>query len=99
MTDDLMDRFPDDLDDAGDTENTSDTEATETTGDRKNVKNYPLYIPEDLREDLDSLYNRYDGMNKIEGGEGIEKHKEFLEPVLRAAIDELDLDEIVPYDE
>lgn len=79
----------------GDGDNTEDAG---DTGGRKNVKNYPFYIPEDLREELDQLYNQYDGKNKVEGGDGIEKHREFLEPIMRAAIDELDLDDVVPYE-
>ena len=80
---------------AGDQENTEDTEDTE---ERKNVKNYPCYLSEDLRDELDQLYNQYDGKNKVEGGDGIEKHKEFLEPIMRAAVDKLDLDDVVPYE-
>jgi len=83
---------------SSDRDNAGDTEDTENTGERSNVKNYPFYIPEDLREDLDKLYNQYDGKNKVEGGDGIEKHKEFLEPIMRAAIAELELDDVVPYE-
>lgn len=84
--------------DSGTTENASNAEDTGNTGKRQDVKNYPFYIPVDLREELDQLYNRYDGKNKVEGGEGIEKHREFLEPIMRAAIDDLELDDIVPYE-
>lgn len=82
-------------DDQGDT---SDKDDSQDTGERKNVKNYPFYIPEDLRSDLDDLYNQYDGKSKVKGGDGIEKHAEFLEPIMRNAIDELDLDEVVPFE-
>lgn len=99
MTDDLLDRFPDEEETEQNTGNTSNQDATSSTQDRKNVKNYPCYLPADLRDELDSLYNQYDGKNKIEGGDGIEKHREFLEPILRAAVDELDLDDVVPYEQ
>jgi len=81
-----------------DTGDSDTTENTENTSSRENVKNYPFYIPEDLRDELDRLYNQYDGKNKVEGGEGIEKHREFLEPIMRAAIADLELDDVVPYE-
>lgn len=84
--------------DSSDADNTSDVGDVESNQKRKNVKNYPFYISEELRRQLDELYNEYDGKNKIDGGDGIEKHADFLEPIMRAAIEELDLDEIVSYE-
>lgn len=84
--------------DEGNQGDTGDTSDPQDTGERKDVKNYPFYIPKDLRDELDQLYNQYDGKNKVEGGDGIEKHAEFLEPIMRAAIDEFELDDVVPYE-
>lgn len=55
-------------------------------------------MPREFAEELDSLYNWYDGMNKVEGGDGLEKHREFLFPVMKATIEDLDLEEVVDWE-
>ena len=80
---------------AGDTGNTDDIDEGYDWSDKYN---YPFYVPREFAEELDGLYNQYDGKNKVEGGEGLEKHREFLFPIMQAAIEELDLDEVIEWE-
>lgn len=54
-----------------------------------------LYLPAELREALADRYNRLDGMDKMNGGDGIAKHDEFYAGVVQAALDHPDLEEFV----
>lgn len=89
---------PEEVDDQGDTGNTGDAENVTDGYDWGDKYNYPFYVPREFAEELDALYNRYDGKNKIEGGDGLEKHREFLFPIMQAAIEELDLEEVVDWE-
>lgn len=87
--------------DRGDPHDKSDSGNTGDTGhkyDWSDKYNYPFYTPREFAEQLDQLYNQYDGKNKVEGGEGLEKHREFLFPIMEAAIEELDLDEVIEWE-
>jgi hypothetical protein len=83
-----------DQDDLGDTGDSGDPDHRY---DWSNKYNYPFYTPREFAEQLDKLYNRYDGKNKVEGGDGLEKHREFLFPIMETAIEELDLDEVIEW--
>lgn len=107
--DELRERFDSvreegDSDDAGNTADSSNADAADDAGDSGDgydwgeKYNYPFYVPREFGEELDALYNRYDGKNKIEGGEGLEKHREFLFPIMRTAVEELDLDEVIEWE-
>ena len=79
---------------------TGDASKAGNTGngyDWGNKYNYPFYMPRKFAEQLDTLYNQYDGKNKVEGGDGLEKHREFLFPIMETAIEELDLDEVIEW--
>lgn len=62
------------------------------------TKNYPFYITTDLADELDSLYKQYDAKNKFEDGDGLQKHRDVLQPIMQAAIDELDLDSVIDWE-
>jgi len=88
------------------TDDTGNESNADNVGDRGNTGdgydwgdkyNYPFYMPREFAEELDRLYNQYDGKNKVEGGEGLEKHREFLFPIMETAIEELDLDEVIEW--
>lgn len=88
-------------DQIGDSSETGDPGNTENTGngyDWSDKYNYPFYVPREFAGELDALYNRYDGKNKIEGGDGLEKHREFLFPIMKAAIEDLELDEVIEWE-
>lgn len=87
--------------DKGDSDNVGNSGNTENTGDGYdwgNKYNYPFYVPREFANELDKLYNQYDGKNKVEGGDGLEKHREFLFPIMKAAVEDLDLDEVVDWE-
>jgi hypothetical protein len=89
--------------DTGNTENNGDPDDTEAVGktgdtyDWSEKYNYPFYMPPKFADELDHQYNQYDAKNKLEGGDGLEKHREFLFPIMQAAINELELDEVVDW--
>lgn len=86
--------------DAGDTRSTpaADDREDATTGyDWEDKYNYPLYVPREFGAELDRLYNQYDAKDKLDGGDGLEKHREFLFPIMQAAIEELELDEVLDW--
>lgn len=56
---------------------------------------YAMYLPDGLQEELDGLYDQYNGQSLIDGEGGIEKHKDFLEGVIRAGLDHPELDSYV----
>lgn len=94
----------DETDDLGDTGHTQDTDdqddldQTDTTdgGDTTRTRSqYAMYLPDALQEELDGLYDQYNGQSLIEGDGGIEKHKDFLEGVVRAGLDHPELDDYV----
>ena len=84
-----------DPDESGDKDDPGNTGHKYNWGDKYN---YPFYTPREFAEQLDKLYNQYDGKNKVEGGEGLEKHREFLFPIMETAIEELDLDEVIEWE-
>ena len=84
-------------DETGNTDEVDNGDNTDDSYDWSDKYNYPLYVPQEFADELDQLYNQYDGKNKIEGGDGLEKHREFLFPMMKAAIEELDMDEVVDW--
>jgi hypothetical protein len=80
---------------SGDASNAGNTSDGYDWGDKYN---YPFYLPREFAEQLDTLYNQYDGKNKVEGGDGLEKHREFLFPIMETAIEELDLEEVIDWE-
>lgn len=82
----------------GETSEASNAGNTDNGYDWGNKYNYPFYMPREFAEQLDTLYNQYDGKNKVEGGDGLEKHREFLFPIMETAIEEFDLDEVIEWE-
>ena len=87
-----------DQSDSDDQGNPDDAGDTGDKYDWGNKYNYPFYTPREFAEQLDTLYNQYDGKNKVEGGDGLEKHREFLFPIMETAIEELNLDEVIEWE-
>ena len=88
----------DDTDNESNADNVGDGGNTGDGYDWGDKYNYPFYMPRGFAEELDRLYNQYDGKNKVEGGEGLEKHREFLFPIMETAIEELDLAEMIEWE-
>lgn len=84
-----------DSNDSKDAYDTEDSQGTDVTRDRKQ---YVMYLPPELHDRLNERYNRYDGLAKLSGDDGIEKHKEFLEAVVEAGLDHPELDDRVGVD-
>ena len=60
--------------DRGDSDDKGNSDDAGNTGDEYdwgNKYNYPFYTPREFAEQLDALYNQYDGKNKVEGGDGL----------------------------
>lgn len=92
-TDDTPDASdPDGTDESGDADESGDTGDSDATRKRKQ---YAMYLPESLHDDINDRYKRYDGYDKMSGGDGVEKHKDFNEAIIRAALGSDDLDDLV----
>jgi hypothetical protein len=108
-TDDAADT--DNMSDSPNTHNTgstSDTSETGSTGTRpgperdpdstRNRKQVAFYLSEETRDRLSERYDEYDALSKLAGEGGIEKHKDFLEPVVRAGLESEQLDGLIGID-
>lgn len=108
-TDDAADT--DNMSDSSNTHNTGSTgstDKTESTGTQpgperdpdstRNRKQVAFYLSEETRERLSERYDEYDALSKLAGEGGIEKHKDFLEPVVRAGLESDQLDDLVGID-
>ena len=84
-----------DADDTRNASHTGDTGHTENTDSTRNRTQYVMYLPDDLQEELNNLYDQYNGQSLINGNGGIEKHKDFLEGLVRAGLENDDLDEYI----
>lgn len=88
--DDLMARFDEvegeteDADTTGHTDTTSSTKNTESTRSRSQ---YPMYLSEQLQDELNQTFKRFNAERTLDGKEEVEKHKDFLEGVVRAGLD------------
>ncbi|WP_129115409.1 hypothetical protein [Halegenticoccus tardaugens] len=58
-------------------------------------KQVAMYLPDDLREEIQRAYDELDAKSKLAGNGGIEKHKDFFEGFVRAALQNEDLPEFV----
>ena len=87
-----------DVDDSDNSGNTENVDNASNGYDWSDKYNYPFYVPREFADELDRLYNQYDGKNKVEGGDGLEKHREFLFPIMKRAVEDLDLDEVVDWE-
>lgn len=81
-----------------DSDDQGDTPQADSIGDEGTTRNrsqYVFYLPQNLQEELDRLYDQYNGQSLIEGEGGIEKHKDFLEGLVRAGLNNPDLDDYI----
>ena len=83
------------VEDPQDTGDTGHAGHTDNTGSTRNRTQYVMYLPDDLQKELNDLYDQYNGQSLINGNGGIEKHKDFLEGLVRAGLNNDDLDEYI----
>lgn len=107
MTDDLMDRFDDvepdtkDTDGTGETSETSsaeeETASTETSsgGATRARSQYPMYLSDELQEELDDRFNKFNARRELNDKQQVEKHKHFLEGLMQAALDSDNIEEYI----
>lgn len=89
-------------DDAGNSGNTGTTSEgsrpgpdPDPTSTRSTRTKYPIYLTETFQEELNQRYKRMNAQRIMDDEPEIEKHKHFLEAVLRAGLDRDDLDDYV----
>lgn len=97
MSDDLMDRFGDVENSEEATDQTDDTGHTDTTdagggmsgqsGSTRSRSQYPMYLSDDLQEELNDTFDRFNAQRTLDGEGSVEKHKDFLEAVVREGLD------------
>lgn len=96
MSDDLMDRFPDDEEKTQDSDGTNDTGDTDTaqeasdTGDTESTRSrsqYPMYLSDALQDELNTTFKRFNAQRTLDDEPEVEKHKDFLEAIVSAGLD------------
>jgi hypothetical protein len=87
----------------GSTDSTSETSSTESTrgpdpdptSTRRTRSKYAVYLTEEFQDELNEAYTKANAQRVMEDKGEIEKHKHFLEAVLRAGLEHDDLDEYI----
>jgi len=90
-------------DNSENTDNTTQTEQTDKTDDsdggkndtRRNRPHTALYVSEGVIDQVEERFNKINGQLMIDGEEPLEKHKHFYEGLLKAGLQNDDLEEIV----
>jgi hypothetical protein len=101
MSDDLMDRFDDVEESATITDTDTDTETETETDEESRIDStrsrsqYPIYLSGKLQEELDDRYNKFNARRELDDKEQVEKHRHFLEGVIRSALDQENLEEYI----
>lgn len=103
MSDDLMDRFDEAEGDSSDDETQEEEEDTHSnsrnrissTKSTRSRSQYPMYLSEALQEDLDDRFNKFNARRELDNEEQVEKHKHFLEGLIKSALELGDYEEYV----
>lgn len=78
---------------------TSDDNATDTAaGDTGAIKDRPsvlMYLPEDLKHELDLRFDELNLKHKREHGEPLEKNRDFYPAVIEAALDGTEIQDVL----
>ncbi|MFC7140010.1 hypothetical protein ACFQMA_09205 [Halosimplex aquaticum] len=93
----------DNTDNADNAAQASQPEETDKTDDsegsnedtRRNRPHTALYVSEELVDRVEERFNKINGQLMIDGEEPLEKHKHFYEGLLKAGLENDDLEEIV----
>jgi len=106
MSDDLMKRFDevesgsdeDESQDEGDSKDSvesADSGSTSSKGSTRSRSQYPMYLSEELQEELDDRFNKFNARRELNDEGQVEKHKHFLEGLVRSALDSDDFKDYV----
>jgi hypothetical protein len=93
MSDDLMDRFDDVEESVTDPDREDKTESSSDS--TRSRSQYPIYLSGELQEELDDRYNKFNARRELDNKEQVEKHRHFLEGVIRSALDRENLEEYI----
>ncbi|WP_218124123.1 hypothetical protein [Haloplanus vescus] len=84
------------------TDNTSKTDMTsqtaQSTDSEKSVKDRPsvlMYLPEDVRQDLDIRFDELNARYKREHGEALEKNRDYYPAVVEAGLTGKDVEDLL----
>jgi hypothetical protein len=95
---------------AGTTESTQITQSTSTTDSTSNTQEtdeevekdtarsrspFPLYITPDLKEGVQNRFEKFNAERTLNDEPQVEKHRHFMQGLLRAGLDHSDLEEYV----
>jgi hypothetical protein len=95
MSEDLMDRF-DDVEESVTDPDADREDKTESSSDSTRSRSqYPIYLSGELQEELDDRYNKFNARRELDDKEQVEKHRHFLEGVIRSALDRENLEEYI----
>lgn len=67
-------------------------EKTDSTNSREQ---FPMYLSDELREDLDDRFEKFNARRRLDDLETIEKHKHFMEGLIRNGLEKDGLDKAV----
>jgi hypothetical protein len=95
MSDDLMDRFDDGEGSVTDTDADTETDEESHSDSTRSRSQYPIYLSRELQEELDDRYNKFNARRELDDQEQVEKHRHFLEGVIRSALDQENLEEYI----
>ena len=79
-------------------DNSPDRPQSDPSGDEGAVRErspFPLYVSEDVKEDVDRRYKQFNAERVLEDEPEVDKHKHFMEALLRAGLDHPDLEDHV----
>lgn len=94
MSDDLMDRFDDAEKGSDGTQNSTEvaqgSEESSKSSDNstRSRSQYPVYLSESLQERLDDRFNKLNARRELDDREQVEKHKHFLEGLIKSALEQ-----------
>ena len=95
MSDDLMDRFDDVEESVTDPDADRENKKESSSDSTRSRSQYPIYLSGELQEELDDRYNKFNARRELDDKEQVEKHRHFLEGVIRSALDRENLEEYI----
>lgn len=78
-----------------DDENGNETESETEEGTVRSRSPFPLYVTPDLKETVQNRFEKFNAQRTLNDEAQVEKHKHFMEGLLRAGLDHPDLEEYV----
>lgn len=79
-------------------ESTESTEEADEDGEQDTARSrspFPLYITPELKEGVQKRFEKFNAERTLNGQPQVEKHKHFMQGLLRAGLDNSDLEEYI----